>query len=158
MIAARVPCFRQEKRWDIHNHHDRCDERRHDGPYLALALSCPTDGRSNEVNGWSIAFETDPGPRLPLCRSVERSERGRRKTVMIAALERRPERTVQPAVAAGRQLDVAPLVFVLALALIVRLAPAIYFDAEVADLTTYHRMADIVLRGNNISFQHVLFP
>ncbi|MFI5268002.1 MAG: hypothetical protein ACHQ7M_11555, partial [Chloroflexota bacterium] len=77
---------------------------------------------------------------------------------MVAIGERRPERTVLPGAGAGRPAGLAPLLLLLALALIVRLAPAVYFNAEVADLTTYQRMADIVLRGHNIYFQHVLFP
>lgn len=71
---------------------------------------------------------------------------------------RRPERTARPAAQARRRRDLAPLLSLAAVALLVRLAPALYFNAEVADLTTYHRMADIVLRGHNIYFQHVLFP
>jgi len=51
-----------------------------------------------------------------------------------------------------------PVLLLVALCLAVRVAPALYFGAEEPDLTVYHRMANIVLRGENIYFQRVLYP
>lgn len=76
----------------------------------------------------------------------------------IAAGARRTGRPSRPAEPASRSHVLLPLALLLALALAIRLAPAIYFNAEVADLVTYHRMADVVLRGHNLYFQRVLFP
>lgn len=45
-----------------------------------------------------------------------------------------------------------------ALAILVRLVPAWFLSAEVADLISYRDMADTALRGDNIYARHVLFP